>query len=240
MADINGTFGNDNLVGTTYNDNLYGGAGNDLLWGKAGNDILDGGSGIDSLLGGLGNDIYIVDSATDILTENYNEGMDTVNSSVSFTLSANLENLTLTGSSTINGMGNALSNTITGNTANNLLFGGDGNDVLYGKAGNDKLAGGDGNDKLTGGAGTDTLTGGAGADTFIFNLPTDGIDIITDLACLGGDKIQISASGFGIGLGQFSRFTYDSSTGALFFDQTQFASLHPTSSFLPSLDISII
>jgi Ca2+-binding RTX toxin-like protein len=138
---INGTgnAGNNILTGNTANNTLNGGDGNDTL---------NGGTGVDTLIGGLGNDIYQVDSTTDIITENASAGTDTIQSSVTFTLAAfpNIENLTLTGSSAINGTGNAANNTLTGNTANNTLNGGDGNDTLNGGAGNDSLIGGNGND----------------------------------------------------------------------------------------------
>ena len=39
---------------------------------------------------------YFVDDSGDVVTENANEGIDTVQSSVDYTLSANVENLTLT------------------------------------------------------------------------------------------------------------------------------------------------
>ena len=88
--------------------------GNDTLNGGAGNDTLDGGVGIDALIGGLGDDIYIVDSATDIITENANEGIDTIQSSFTYSIAArpNIENLTLTGTTAINGTGNAGNNII--------------------------------------------------------------------------------------------------------------------------------
>jgi trimeric autotransporter adhesin len=108
------------------------GTGNTLvntLRGNAGANTLDGGAGNDTLIGGAGDDIYLVDSATDVVTEATNEGIDLVNSGVTFTLGINVENLTLTGSTAINGTGNALANVLTGNSAANVLTGGAGNDT---------------------------------------------------------------------------------------------------------------
>jgi Ca2+-binding RTX toxin-like protein len=110
---------------------------NNLITGGIGNDILDGRSGIDTLIGGLGNDTYIVDTSFDVITENINEGIDVVKSSVSYELSSNIENLTLIGSKNINGAGNSLSNIITGNNGNNKLDGGLGDNTLIGGKGND-------------------------------------------------------------------------------------------------------
>jgi Ca2+-binding RTX toxin-like protein len=141
FSTINGT-------GNAANNILNGNTANNTLNGGDGNDTLNGNTGVDTLIGGLGNDIYQVDSTTDVITENASEGTDTIQSSVTFSLAAfpNIENLTLTGSSAINGTGNAANNSLTGNTANNTLDGGDGNDTLNGGAGNDTLIGGNGND----------------------------------------------------------------------------------------------
>ena len=81
------------------------------------------------MVGGLGNDTYVVDDASDAVTEALNEGTDTVQSSVSYTLGANVENLTLTGGANINGTGNGDANVLTGNTGNNVLDGGVGADT---------------------------------------------------------------------------------------------------------------
>jgi RTX calcium-binding nonapeptide repeat (4 copies) len=91
-----GTLGADTLTGTAGVDVLEGGAGNDTLDGSTGNDTLIGGAGIDAMAGGADNDTYFVDNSGDVVTENANEGIDTVQSSVDYTLSANVENLTLT------------------------------------------------------------------------------------------------------------------------------------------------
>src|SRR5262249_48623670 len=80
---------------------------------------------------------------------------DTVQSSTTYTLGVNLENLTLIGAGAINGTGNDVANVIAGNNASNILTGGDGNDTLIGNAGNDTLSGGTGDDAMDGGAGND-------------------------------------------------------------------------------------
>jgi len=89
-----------------------------------------------------------VDNTADSITENLNQGTDTVFSTVTYTLTTNLEDLTLQGTTAINGTGNDLNNSITGNTGNNILTGGLGNDTLTGNAGADTLIGGFGNDSL--------------------------------------------------------------------------------------------
>jgi Ca2+-binding RTX toxin-like protein len=89
--------------------------------------------------GGLGNDTYVVDSTGDVVSETSILGteIDTVQSSVTWTLGANLETLSLTGVAAINGTGNTLANVLTGNAADNTLNGGVGADTLIGGAGND-------------------------------------------------------------------------------------------------------
>jgi Ca2+-binding RTX toxin-like protein len=135
-----------------------------VLTGNLGNDTLNGGGGADTMLGGLGNDTYVVDNAGDVVTEYTDEGTDTVKSSISYLLGNNLENLTLTGFSSINGTGNSLDNVLIGNNYNNVLNGGAGNDWLRGGLGNDTYVWGTaaGNDTIesyegTSGNGTDTL-----------------------------------------------------------------------------------
>jgi Ca2+-binding RTX toxin-like protein len=150
-----GTAGIDTLSGTNSTDVLMGYADNDTLNAGDGDDWLDGGTGADTLIGGAGNDTYVVENTSDVVTEAADSGTDTVQSSITWTLGANLEKLNLTGSAAINGTGNTLNNFLTGNTANNSLSGGVGNDTLIGGAGNDWLTGGAGKDNLDGGEGTD-------------------------------------------------------------------------------------
>ncbi|MBN3893765.1 MAG: calcium-binding protein, partial [Nostoc sp. NOS(2021)] len=161
----------DNVIGTNANDIIVGDNQNNQLSGNNGNDTLDGGLGTDTLNGGAGDDTYIVDSAVDTITEAANSGIDSVRSSVTYTLGANLENLKLTGTSNINGTGNSLDNFLFGNSVNNTLNSGGGNDTLDGNFGNDILNGGDGNDSIQGGPGNDILNGGSGDDILIGVFP---------------------------------------------------------------------
>ncbi|KGF85300.1 Alkaline phosphatasee [Prochlorococcus marinus str. GP2] len=171
----------DTLIGNAGNDYLNGGNGNDTMIGGSGNDTLHGGNGNDNMSGGSGDDIYYVNSNSDTVNEGASSGTDLIYSSATnFTASNNVENLTLTGSSNINGTGNTLANTITGNSGNNTLIGDNGNDILMGNAGNDILFGGTGNDQITGGSGNDTFRISTGS----------GRDLITDYL-FGQDNIEL-------------------------------------------------
>lgn len=168
----------DTLNGNGGDDWLIGGSGNDILNGGAGNDLLDGGSGDDTMSGGTGNDAYMVNSSGDIVLEDPNGGIDIVFSSATYTLNdIDVENLVLTGTSSIDGTGNDAANEIYGNAGNNKLTGEGGQDYLSGGAGNDTLDGGSGNDFLSGGAGSDVMTGGAGNDFFQNQSPDDNYSV---------------------------------------------------------------
>ena len=173
-----GTDNDDYLFGGAGNDTIIGKAGNDTLEGRVGDDSLDGGTGSDTMSGGAGNDTYIVDSMTDVIQENVNQGTDVVISSISYTLTDNVENLTLSptlavADANIDGTGNSLANLITGNNGNNQLDGGAGSDTLLGGAGNDILSGGTDDDRLLGGSGNDTYIVDSALDTIIDSEGTD-------------------------------------------------------------------
>jgi Ca2+-binding RTX toxin-like protein len=169
---IYGNDQNNGLAGNDGNDTVYGRGGNDDLEGGSGDDILDGGTGDDRMSGNVGNDTYFVDSALDEITElAATDGIDTVNATVSYTLNAHLENLTLLGTANIDATGNELDNILTGNIGNN---------VLDGKVGKD------------------TLIGGLGDDTYIIDAadtiveqPSEGIDtVIASSSYTLGDHLE--------------------------------------------------
>jgi Ca2+-binding RTX toxin-like protein len=181
----------ENVTGSAGDNLIIGNAGVNVLVGNAGNDTLDGGTaGADALRGGTGNVSHIGMT----LTELANEGFDTVQSSITLSLSANIEKLVLTGAAAINATGNNDANVLVGNSANNVLSGLGGNDtvdmsattsgvtvnLLTGQAtgaqiGTDTLQsieafiGGSGNDTFIANATVvESFTGGLGADTFAF------------------------------------------------------------------------
>ena len=214
----------DVISGLGGNDKLYALASNDTLSGGDGNDVLDGGLGADTMTGGAGNETYVVDSAGNKVNET-GTGVDAVVSSITFRLvgpqvSGRVENLTLTGTTAINGFGDAFANAIVGNAKTNTLQGLGGNDLL------------------AGGLGKDTLTGGANNDSFFFNTAPSAanIDTITDYN-VAADTIRLENAVFtrlaGTGVltaAQFwksatglahdanDRIIYETDTGKLFYD----------------------
>jgi trimeric autotransporter adhesin len=139
-----------------------GNGSNNTLTGNTAANTLDGGTGADAMAGGAGDDIYVVDDAGDTVTENPAQGTDSVQASISYVLTANVENLSLTGGLAINGTGNGLNNSITGNTQANTL---------------------------DGGAGADAMIGGDGNDTYIVD---EAGDVVTELDGQGQDEVQVS------------------------------------------------
>lgn len=214
-----------------------GNASANKLTGNNYNNVLNGGAGADTMAGGLGNDTYYVDSAFDKVIEAANAGVDSVNSSVSYMLTANVENLQLTGTASIGGAGNALANSLIGNAGANRLLGAGGNDVLKGGAGDDTLLGDTGNDTLYGGIGNDVLAGGSGQDRFVFDTALNGssnVDSITDFVA-ADDTIMLenaiftrlatagtlNAANFRIGSAAADAddyIIYNDKTGELFYD----------------------
>ena len=202
---------NNDMYGGAFDDYLDGGDGHDYLSGNAGVDSLYGGAGVDVLAGGAGDDYldggadgdgYLVDSEFDMVVEAVGGGLDSVQVSsragevsAAFTLPAEVEDLTYTGSIPFTGTGNELNNRMYGHSGVDTLIGMDGDDELRGSGGNDLLYGGDGDDILVGASGTDVLEGGAGSDIFRISGYESGVgssaDTIADFES-GFDSIDVS------------------------------------------------
>jgi Ca2+-binding RTX toxin-like protein len=219
-----------NLEALTLTGTAVYGTGNALgntIRGNASANRLNGQAGADLMYGGDGNDTYTVDNTGDRAIETSAAGgSDLVYSSITFTLRANVEALTLTGSANASGYGNTLANVINGNTGANLLKGSDGADHLYGGDGADRLYGGSGQDALNGGAGADHFVfdvtpGAADADTIAgFSSVDDTIDIARSVFT-GMPTGALAANAFVLGTSAHDaddRIIYDSTTGHVFFD----------------------
>lgn len=167
---------------------IEGNSGSNVLRGAEGNDTLYGGGGVDSLYGGKDDDTYIVDNDTTLVKEMAGEGIDTVIASVNYTLTNNVENLTLSGKKNLKGTGNSMDNIIRGNSGKNILNGKKGNDTLYGGEGSDTYIFnlGDGNDTIyESGANykyTDTISFGTGINLSDVKFIKSGNDLIVSIA----------------------------------------------------------
>ncbi|WP_293934135.1 calcium-binding protein [Iodobacter sp.] len=211
--------GDDYLDGGDGNDDLVGGGGNDILYGGDGDDYLEGGTGADYMVGGAGKDAYVVDNEGDVIVE-LDDGIasslsaatdaspsakvisiDKVTSSISYTLGANLDNLTLTGAAT-NGTGNALDNRLFGNDLANTLDGGAGNDLLNGGAGADILIGGSGDDSYVVDNVLDIVRENAddGVDVVYSSVSYALVNEIEQLRATGGDAIHLTGNSQANGL----------------------------------------
>lgn len=216
-APINGTGNAQNniITGNNAANQLNGNDGNDTLNGGAGNDTLIGWTGADTMTGGLGNDTFFVENIGDVVIESLNQGNDIVSSRLSYTLPANVENLILTGTAKVNGIGNVQNNIITGNAAVNQLSGNAGNDTIDGKEGNNVLTGGTGNDifKFTTKGHVDTITD--------YNVANDAIQlenaVFTSLTTTG----TLPASQFRVGTNALDSndfIIYNKIAGTLLYD----------------------
>jgi Ca2+-binding RTX toxin-like protein len=212
----------ENLTGVGWQAiKLTGNTLNNKITGSEAANIINGGKGVDIMSGGMGNDTYYVDHAKDKVVETAWGGIaDSVYTTVTHKLAANVENLTATGSKAVSLTGNGLDNKISGNSGAN------------------KISGGAGNDAINGGTGNDKLTGGAGWDVFVFDTKLDkskNLDSITDFKViedtihlenkifkkLGSSTGTLNSAFFTIGSKAKDNddyIVYDSKKGMLYYD----------------------
>ncbi|MCR8549014.1 hypothetical protein M4578_14340 [Salipiger sp. P9] len=132
-----------------------------------------------------GDDTYYVDNPRDRIIEAEGAGYDRVFAALSLDLRSHsqyLEELTLTGTADLTGIGNGQANRITGNAGDNLLNGAWGDDRLYGGAGNDTFRDS---------KGADLMVGGAGDDLYYVDDPGDRV---VEAAGEGWDRVLSSVS----------------------------------------------
>lgn len=180
----------------------------DSLIGTSGVDSLVGGAGGDWMAGGGGDDTYFVGNASDTIVELPGEGIDTVRTTVGYTLGANLENLSLEGVRGLTGVGNDAANVISGSINNDKIYGRLGADTLSGDAGKDWFV-------------FDTALGAGNVDTVLdFTVGKDRVvlenDVFTGLA--PGNLLAVMFRNGTAAVDADDRILYDSPTGTLYFD----------------------
>jgi Ca2+-binding RTX toxin-like protein len=188
-----GAAADDSITGV---ENLTGSSGDDVLRGNGSTNIFDGALGADTMVGRAGSDIYYVDNAGDLVVETPGGGANDevrVRTIASYTLTADVENLTNLTDAAFTGTGNGLANDLIGGNGVDTFYGGGGYDLLSGGAGNDLLYGEGDHDTLDGGMGNDTMAGGLGNDVYI--VDTVG-DVVTELGNEGIDHVYTSLSSY--------------------------------------------
>jgi Ca2+-binding RTX toxin-like protein len=192
--------------------------------------------------GGVGDEVYIADNTGDIVEENAGEGTDIVQAANTYTLGAHIENLTLTGSASINGTGNGTANTIIGNIGNNILEGLAGADTIDGGTGTDTASyaaslesvsvslatglgsGGDAAgdvlisiERLTGSSFNDVLEGNSGTNVLAGGAGIDTVSYINAAAAVTVNLSFTTAQGTGGG-GSDTLTGFENLTGSTFND----------------------
>jgi Ca2+-binding RTX toxin-like protein len=162
---------------------------------------IAGTAGRDTLTGTAGDDTFTVNHCDDVVVENPGGGTDTVNSSVTFALGVDVENLTLTGAAAIDGTGNDSKNKLTGNGAGNRITTGAGDDTVSAGAGNDVIVSADDLNDL------DKIDGGAGTDRLLLNGDYSGGLLFKATTVINVEKFELAA-------GNSYKLTLDNATNS--------------------------
>jgi hypothetical protein len=164
------------LQGGSSDTTLSGTSGDDVMVGGSGHTIFNGGDGNDLMIGGTGDSRFLAGNGNDHIIGGTGEN------TVDFSYAARPVHVDLAEGTATTGAGDH--DTIIG--VQNVV----------GSTFADAIAGDAHNNVITGGAGADTLTGGGGANTFVYNVPSEGGDSITDFVS-GKDIISILDQAFG-------------------------------------------
>ncbi len=201
---INGTPGDDLLIGTPNNDRINGFDGDDNIIALAGDDFIEAGFGDDTILGqegddrifpSFGNDTVLAGPGDDFIQDTGQAQGGTQNQDQIFAGDGNDVVFAGGGNDFVSGgpgddflrddpQGNGGDDFITGGPGNDSVIGDDGNDTLNGGSGDDFIDGGLGNDIIIPQQGNDTLNGGGDQDKFAIAVG-EGTNTITDFTGVG-------------------------------------------------------
>ena len=180
MPLINGTSGDDTLIGTELSDAIYGFGGNDsieggnfgdFVFGMDGDDALHGQDGNDLVYGGTGNDFVTGGEGSDILYGG--EGNNSIFAGAG------------DGDKSDFAFGNEGNDLIGVGAGDDFAYGGEGRDTIFGGAGDDFLFNGEDGDAPEDTSDGGTIWSGTGNDTAYGD---DGDDVIG--GGVGGDVVS--------------------------------------------------
>ncbi|MBM6594446.1 hypothetical protein [Microvirga pudoricolor] len=187
---------------------LTGNASANTIIGGEGNDTIDGGLGADVLRGGAGDDVYVVDSS-DVIDESAGGGTDTVRTSGSYTLGANVENLVATSATGAALTGNASANRVWGNAGADTIDGGAGADVMQGQGGDDTYIVDNAGDQVV------EASGSGGVDTVVTSVSFALGAFLENLTASGSGAINLTGnSGANTLIGNDAANVIDGGAGA--------------------------
>ncbi|WP_414512157.1 calcium-binding protein [Nostoc sp. PCC 9305] len=195
---INGLDGNDSLTGLGTNDTLNGDTGDDTLNGGAGNDILNGGAGNDSLIGGTGRDTLNGGNDNDIIRSDADGGTYRGDAGNDVMFSA-IGNEIMDGGTGVDQIDHtAFSGDYVFNMTTGLTNSSGESYINFENAimgaGNDNVTGSASGNRINGGAGNDTLNGGAGNDILSGGAGNDSLNGGVGNDILQGDNIFSGAT----------------------------------------------
>jgi len=210
------------IYGSAQNDVIHGNGGDDHIRGWDGDDTINGGAGADQMYGNKGDDTFVFEhgfggSTADLVSENVNEGWDTLHFGDGFTpddlymwtdssgylniqsVLDPLDYVRVAGSHTSSGTNvnqRIEQITFSDETAWDLTQGlilNDSDDAhtnIYGTAQNDVIFGNGGNDSIRGWDGDDTLSGGMGSDTILGGAGADTFVFFAEDVGTGSDTLS--------------------------------------------------